>query len=1709
MDDKELFNVQDRQSGQNAFDDLDAFVRKSPQVSTPDLGTPAVPQQPATPSEQYTIGGQLWGGLRAGFSQVGTDLRAAAAVGSALLGEQEDALKLMDIVVKRSAEDEKAFPRAIQRVEDIEDISDFTKWAARSLGEQVPVMASMLLGGLGGRVLGTLVGRGVTSLGASHQLVARFPGIFTGFGVYSTAAGIETGATATELFAETGKLEPEVSFAAGIVKGALESATPWAIGRTLNLSPGVAQGLTSRVMREFERVLPQRMAQAAGVGAMEGVTETLQEVVDLVARAYVDEHYDILGPEARSRILNAAVTGAFVGGVFGLAHRGNRQQTRLEEGTPVMPTPLGLGSPDIEIGPGVQGIPFGPNIVINEDPATLPPLNPPSGVSLERSENPQAPMQQAGLDNTGVVNAAYDPTQPPGPNNTALFGGPLNSKVPPAQQTMAIRTEYPGAISLIADEMRAAGTIDTATGKPYDPGKHAPGTVVNLETPGNQASTAKTPFQRQAMQAITKFLNQEMKRIGLDARLVVFGDSLRPQNSQSTGATFHISPHNAGHYVGFEYHPHDTKEARSPFAVIALQLSKVQTTQDLGKLFSTAAHEFGHFIAHQMWAKAPIEVSQRIQQEYQDAATKAAYGDLRYAGPLFGPDRARQFDKLVDIETTNIGTFGPQESYFLKFDEYAAEQISKYYMQLEAGKKRWLNLTATQKLWKSIAEALLNLFRAVKHYPGARDVDVGIRQWMDSLTQRKTTPLSQLVMDTVVQQGQAVNAPILAPVSGGAYVPPPQPATGGLGRLLDRLGIPKLKSREIRAFADKFSWFMDLFMNIQQIGQHNPHIKPVQRYLELVDQWYNFQMNWMGRADERLREWRALGPDQARRLAQMLFAVDSMEYRTPAEIAAGTLRQPTNAELAGLKTKYGLNTAAFQQFIKVREDFNAVLDQIERTSLNDIQRTLSPGPAQQQAIAELTREMAALRSRPYFPHARFGDWSVVIKDKKGGKTIFMQQFRTQREAANALPDLLATAKRTHPNAIARPDYIPKEVHGFRGLPPNLIAKIKQNLNLSATQNEWLDNLIVEMAPSASFRHHLQKRMNTPGFSLDAQRAYANYFFHGARHLARIEYGPALHDEVSTGMNQAITDLEGTPEVSNAPTRRRIQEYMANHLEHILNPQPDWAHLRSAAFLWYLGFNVSSAALNLTQPMMVGMPYLAARFGDRKAIGAMMKAVRDIQNVYKYKQPGRVSAELLKALDRAMHEGVVEESQAAELAASAQGGYLAKLTPGNKLQRFVQQMNQMGGWMFTQTERINRRVMFRAAWELAQKNPNTEYLNHLAATNSIAMQDMLANGFTVTEAKAYLAAKDAVHQTQFRYGQHARPKFMRGKLSVVFTFFMFTQNMLHFVRYSPGSTRYLIMMLFMAGLMGLPGAEDLEAMAKMLARNLLGKEFDLSKEVRELVTGMLGDEVPPDLFLHGMGRVGFGLPAMMDLIGIPKAQFDFSRRIGLGRIIPGLAELGSPGTDFDEAMSRAGQQAAGATFGIGFNIIRALADDQLPMSDFKRWERLMPTALSNMSKVLRYASEGRERSRNDATIVDYNLTDPDHIVELALRGIGFQPTRVAREWDRIKMQREAEAFWVGRRAVILKLWSHSFGMNDPDMRDQALQDVRQYNAEVPFGTMKITGDQLAKSRKEHLRQIRLREAGLTNSKAMRPLVRAIESLHPETRTSEIVDVSVVR
>ena len=1627
--------------------------------------------QPAAPSEQFkleptapVISSEFTSGLGAGVRQLGSDVIAASAVGSQLLGSEAGAAELMKLVQEREAETRRRFPRAIRKVEDIESLEDFTLWAARTLGEQVPVLASMFIGGGGGAIVGRLIARGAISRGAAASLAQRFPIIGSGVGLFGAATTLETGASATELFGATGEIHPEAALAAGVIKGALEMAVPAFIGSKFGLAPDITGGVLKRIIGRFEAILPSRIGTAVGVGVTEALTETLQEVTDVVVREFVDENFELLSPETASRLLNAAASGALVGAVLGgaVGSRGDvrSQQDQLPNTAPIVlggefPAPtireqlLGttsLTAEEATIGEG--------GIQASDSVPMMQPLGPKGSSGLELLDFPRTGLEE---ELGGLLLAPMEHERRPQTleqEPTALFG----SKMENALHQLGVRK-----------------AIEEGTADVYNVNTHEPGTAVWFKKKRQEI----TPQDDLRMQRVVGFYTKMMKRFGLvEDKLFVHYDNVF---SDILPEYFDVTLTDAN-FVG------STGRAKK----IGLRsLRTAQALHDSGadvqplteaEFFSTATHEFGHYLVHARFGETPSNLQQKILAAYHRAVIRVLMGDGRDIRQDFSAQasgRGRVFDELEGVRELEQGEI----DYFLSFDEWMAEQIARHF------EVRIVTLDPVDSWFKQVAQQLENLFNLAKStFKLAAEPEV--REWLTFL-EKNPRPLSATGLAQSHAEGSAQNSEVLAPWNNGEFIPPPQNSSVGPATLLKKLGISKSKSDEIRAFSDKFNWFMDLMYNLQQIAQRNTHLVRLNTYVELVDQWYNFQMKWISRANDRVRSWIHLGNQQQKALAEFIFEIDAMEYLNNEEREAGIVRMPTNEELEARARKHGLNEVAFEIYLNIRDDFIAVLDQIEETSIRDIQRNISDPIIQQERLASLEREIQRQRERPYFPHARFGKIALIVKDESG-TTLDMQHFPSKRAAEAASRDAL----KEHPGGEILIRAVPKDVRGFQGIPPTLLQKMRETLELSDEQQAWLDDLIISMSPTASFRRRLQKRENIPGFSMDAMRTYASYFFSVSKHLARIEFGPAMEEQVDL-FQKETSDEAAAGTITDVVKRDRIRGYMANHMEHIMNPKPDWAQLRSVAFQWYLGFNVSSAALNFTQPVLVGWPYLAARFGDVKAMKAMMRAVKDIQGMYKLdKRAENMSLGLFKALNRWIQEGVIDESLSATLAGVAQGGHIQRVLPGTAAQRQVMQFARYSAWMFSLSEKSNRRVMARAAWELALKDPNSKYLNELVEQNKLEMIELWKSGFTDIEARAYLAGRDVVRRTMFQYAPHARPKFMRGKKGVLFAFFMFQQNMIHFTLHSPGHIRFLAMMLFMAGLMGLPGAEDLTEVAKFAARNLLGKEFDLEREVREFVTNLTDDPEYADLLLFGTGRVGFGLPALMDAVGLPKAEFDFSRRIGMGRVIPGLAELGPVGLSFDERMARITTDAAGAAYGVGINMLRAMQDDALPIDDFKRWERAMPTAVRNLSRAVRFLREGRERTRTGATLIDFDLTDTDHLAEIALVGLGFQPTRATRAWDRALMRKEVESYWAARRSILLRVFDYSIITGDARTRQGALRDIRQYNSTVPFGIMRITGKDIRKSRKQRMKARRMFEQGIPRAKAMRPLGREINRLFPQ-------------
>lgn len=892
----------------------------------------------------------------------------------------------------------------------------------------------------------------------------------------------------------------------------------------------------------------------------------------------------------------------------------------------------------------------------------------------------------------------------------------------------------------------------------------------------------------------------------------------------------------------------------------------------------------------------------------------------------------------------------------------------------------------------------------------------------------------------------------------------------------------------------KYGW------NIMQLAKKNSHIPWLQNYVERARQWYQAKNVWLERANVTGNAWVNLAISDQQSLANFIFAMERMEYRTPAEITAGVVRKPTKPEFIALAKQYGMTKEGLDVYIQVRKDFDAILDKIEDVVSKSIAKQFAGNQYLiMLEVAKVQKEFAQLRKRPYFPHARFGNYTVVVKDS-AGKTQFVEAFESLGDREAAMAAVNAKFPASQGFTVAK-SMLSEEQKLYQGLPQALLLALKQNLNLTPTQQSELDQMIIHSAPAISFKHHLSKKKNIEGFSEDALRAYSQYFFHGANHLARIEFGPLLQEAIAEG----DADVKQMLATGGSDSTKRVQmtDHLKHHYENIMNPKEDWAAFRSVAFMWYLGFNIKSAVVNFSQIPMVTYAHLGAQFGDVSTMKALTKNMNQMKNLFRSnaKTIQGMTPQQAKMMEEALADGLIDESFAAELAGLAEGSNLHKSMTKNRWRKLGLQFNHYGAYLFQAVEKLNRRVAFTASLDLAAgvDLATHPYAKEVAARSQLKIQELVNKGWTADEALRYAMARDAVDQTQFNYSKFAQPRMMEGRKNAFLTFFMFVQNMLWFLQNNPGMTRYLLVLLVFAGIKGLPFQDDMEQLVEGVAARL-GYNLDLEREVREFTQATFGDAVNPDLLLRGISRQGFGLKTIGDMTGLPLPGMDLSGSLSMGSpvhvISPMVQAAGKllKGQDYEDVMAGFTADSVGPAFGIPLEMIKAIAANDLPWNDPKRWEAASPSALRNLMRAGRYATEGEERTRTGATLVEFDKNDMEAWMEIVAQAAGFTNTRVSRAWDKAGMLREAEMFWAGRRGGLYAQYYRAKSYNDKDGLEAVMKAVERYNKSVPFSQMRIGKKDLEKSFKQRTTAAGKREAGLPATKALIPVFEEIKGLH---------------
>lgn len=922
---------------------------------------------------------------------------------------------------------------------------------------------------------------------------------------------------------------------------------------------------------------------------------------------------------------------------------------------------------------------------------------------------------------------------------------------------------------------------------------------------------------------------------------------------------------------------------------------------------------------------------------------------------------------------------------------------------------------------------------------------------------------------------------------------------------------------------------------LDQLIKGNPRFVPLLRYGETIERMHQEESAIHDAALRIGKRWRGLGK-RGEQLASVLDTLANMSYLTPAEVRAGIVRQPTATELATITR--GLDTETLGVLSDVRSIFDNFLTVVEQNATSSATRIISDPARLAAKQNEIRAAIAEMRNRPYFPFMRFGRHFVLVKDAAGRVARFETFERSGFRSAEAIQQAAyQKAKATAaPGEVVSFGIMSENVAPFVGMPGPLLEMIKRDLNLTPSQLAELENIQLRHSPALSFQR-LQKSNFTPGYSMDFRRSFAKYFFHGGRYHSKTKFAYAL-----SGFIQQAKDT------LNDNKANMIASYMKDHMDNtILDAKGDHGWFKGGIFLWGLGYSAYGAAQNLAQMPMIIYPVLAAKFGgigvgDRRAMAELAKSMADVTNYYK-KGSYRTATEFeLKALDYGIRRGIISETQAPQLAGMSAQNNLYNGVAGNALERGTVHFMEKAAWMFEMSEQFLRRSTYRAALRLAQKYPNSKGVQEALQRRNDEYNELQTTGFagrvySPNEAAAMVTAADMTQQANFVYARYARPRFMRGKLSgTIFVFQKYLQSVIHLLGQNKSDVlpRYLLMAALMGGASGIPGYDELKAILKLTARKLFGKDFNLDLQVREWAQQLFNGKIPPDIMLHGLARGGFGLPALIDMMGekpgrglggkpgqnsaVP--EFDMSRMFST-KVLPfDLDPLLNPGNDVNKTVADTTQRASGAVFSVGFNLYKALQGDSGATNgpgdpkwwgEWKRWEKTIPRALKDASHAYRSMEEGRDRGKGGpnsaATVVPFDVRDTEQMFEVLGMAGGFAPRRLNAQWDRIMAEADTEKYYDLRRKGLLGQMFEATQGRDPEEMAAVQKDIRKFNGELPdyARARVITADTVSQSMQAQFREKNAKESGTPVRKTNIGIARHIQDLFPETT----VDVRKVR
>jgi len=524
-------------------------------------------------------------------------------------------------------------------------------------------------------------------------------------------------------------------------------------------------------------------------------------------------------------------------------------------------------------------------------------------------------------------------------------------------------------------------------------------------------------------------------------------------------------------------------------------------------------------------------------------------------------------------------------------------------------------------------------------------------------------------------------------------------------------------------------------------------------------------------------------------------------------------------------------------------------------------------------------------------------------------------------------------------------------------------------------------------PETAFAKSFAARQGVLGFRKDSIRALREKSFSISRQISNMKYA-AMLNKARSEMLRHVKELGKSGKAEDNQLAKEYFDELSSRVDFAKSPTVSRAAniLNTISFTTLLGFNVSSALVNLSQMPLIVMPYLGGKYG----YGATQKAITDASLAY-MGSGGKRNVEMLGSKDEKLTRTAMPSMDNIDFDGEDIPKHLRKYKAlvefGRKMGQFnrsqmsdvleaedsaspLARVNAASGFFMHQGERMNREVSLMAAYDLE--------LQRLSSPKATKEEKALS-----TEEKQQAAARQALYLTELVNGgtaAAAAPPIAQnavGRVLWMFKSYGVKMNYLLFktAREALKGESPEVRSAAFKQLGGIMGQTALFAgLQGMPMFGVVSMIYNMFKEDDEEDFGSVVRGTTGETFYKGL---------INSLTGLTVAE-----RIGLSNLIFKESPVSSGSSTVVDSLA---QLLGGPFIGVVTRMERGIS--QLQDGQVERGlESMSPVALANIMKGIRFATEGANTLRGDPIMGDVSAWNA------GAQMLGFTPAEYTKELE---------------------------------------------------------------------------------------------------------------